>query len=383
MTIKHLSGNRVQGTEADRLLGENGVAGWREVARITAGNWNWQGCRGLADYKYYMILSSSHGAKGANQIYFRINNLTSSPTEANGELKYTNRDMYDFGDGTDTQVGSSRHGILIGKHAGTTDEIFSVGFLSNPLGAEKLYVGSCVTSNQIGGYAPHGIEMAGKFIGTDKVHSIQFRRNNGTTDSGTEDIREGSQFVVLGWTDKLTATINDGHTDNFWKELSTTYGDGTTTRVTSNKFKPYKYLWFQFMGRHTTGNGSTRVRFNYDEGSHYARRTQHKGDWTTDGVNQTSIDDSFSQSQAEFMNGYIHNVSGFDKTVIINGAKSDTAGATTVGRIATYGKWQGYGTQAAQGDTAKGTHVPITSIQIDSSYAPFHADSILKVWGAN
>jgi hypothetical protein len=379
MTIKHLSGNRVQGTEADRLLGENGVAGWREVMRISTANWNWQGARGLADYKYYMILSSSHGAYGANQIYFRINNLTSSPTEANGELKYTNSDMYDFGDGSDTQVGSSRHGILIGKHAGTTDEIFSVGFLSNPAGAEKLYTGSCVTSNQIGGYAPHGIEMAGKFIGTDKVHSIQFRRNNGTTDSATEDVKEGTQFVVLGWTDKLTATINDGHTDNFWKELSTTYGDGTT-RVTSNKFKPYKFLWFQFMGRHTTGNGSTRVRFNYDEGSHYAKRTQINGTGTpADSVNQTSIDDGASQSQAEFMNGYICNIGGLDKTVIINGAKSDTAGANDIVRIETYGKWQGTGTQTA----SVNTHVPITSIQIDSSYAPFHADSILKVWGAN
>ena len=39
----------------------------------------------------------------------------------------------------------------------------------------------------------------------------------------------------------------------------------------------------------------------------------------------------------------------------------------------------GTGTQTA----SVNTHIPITSIQIDSSYAPFHADSILKVWGAN
>ena len=139
-------------------------------------------------------------------------------------------------------------------------------------------------------------------------------------------------------------------------------------------------MWFQFMGRHTTGNGSTRLRFNYDEGSHYAKRKQNNGTGTPqDQVNQTSIDDGYSQSQAEFMNGYICNIGGLDKTVIINGAKSDTAGANDIVRIETYGKWQGTGTQTA----SVNTHVPITSIQVDSSSASFHADSILKVWGAN
>ena len=379
MTIKHLSSNRIQGTEADRLLGESVTAGWRVLHKQTTFNWNWQYAHALPDYRYYMIICSSHGAVGANQIYFRINPTTNSSTEANGELKYTNRDMYDFGDGSDTQVGSSRHGILLGKHAGTTEEIFSVGYLSNPVGAEKLYTGSCVNSNQQGAYAPHGFEMAGKYIGTGKVNSIQFRRNNGTADSGTEDVRFGTEFVVLGWTDKLTATKTDAHTDNFWKELSTTYGNGTT-RVSSNKFGHYKYLWFQFMGRHTSGNGSTRLRFNYDEGSDYAKRSQHNGTGTPqDRVNQTSIDDGGSQSQAEFMNGFICNIGGIDKLVLLNQAKSDVAGANDIVRIADYGKWQGTGALTNKVET----HTPITSIQVDSSSAAFHADSILKVWGAD
>ena len=135
-------------------------------------------------------------------------------------------------------------------------------------------------------------------------------------------------MVVLGWDPA------DTHTNNFWTELASGAGSGTSFDVT---FTAKKYLWLQFYGNLSSGTGGLALRTgsgSVDTGTNYSRRIAKNfgGDGTQ--LSDDNINPAYPDNPNNFfLNMFIVNVSGKEKLFISHLVDQSTAGAGTAPNV--------------------------------------------------
>jgi len=352
MTIEYKDSKRIVASGIGTELG--GVGGWKELGRFTSSSASVSiTTPTLANKRYLMILGDARYVSSESALTPRF--LFNGDTGSN----YAERRSLDGGSDT-TAV--SQPEIVLGSN-NITSPAFTVGYVSNLASKEKLVTGNINLQNTAGaGTAPQRSEYAGKWANTSNAISTVTFKNY-----GTRQFDSGSEVVVLGWDE------DDTHTTNFWEELASVSGDGTSTTLDSGTITAKKYLWVQAYGSVATQMDNMAFQFNSDTGSNYSKRT------SLNGVEQTAASQTYLRlgsgsptNGSLFGSGFIINNSANEKLLISHWNRNRSTGAGTAPeRFETAGKWANTSSQ-------------ITSVQlIHNGSSNWDSDSIIKVWGSD
>ena len=323
------------------------VGGWVELGRTTLGSSATDiTVSSLPDKRYYMLLHYSTGFNTNANTHLRFNGDTGSNYSARGS----------FNGGSDsTDVSQNR--ILTGGNSTATPN-FDVTYIANYASKEKLVIAHNIRQRTAGSSnAPERNESVGKWANTSSaINSI-----TNSTIANTHN--SGSELVVLGY-DPL-----DSHTNNFWEELASVNGDGTGG-FSSGTISAKKYLWIQAWIDPSTSL-ATRLVFNSDTGTNYARRLSNNGGADSTGTSESNINLHQASSVPIFTNIFIINNQSNENLVMTHSVVQNTAGsANAPTRHEVVGKWANTSNQ-------------ITDIELNVSTGNLSTSSIMKVWGAD
>ena len=317
------------------------VGGWVELARTTLGSsGSTIDVTSIPDKRYYMVLRNILTASADVREGFN------SDTGSNYARRYSANGGSDVTSGNDT---------IIGLNYSAGDK-FIVDYISNISSKEKLVLSSSSEEGTAGaGNAPNRMEVVGKWANTSNViNEINTSLSGGSYNTGTE-------CVVLGWDD------SDTHTTNFWEELASVQGDGTSTTLSSGTITAKKYLWVQVYA--DTATSACGFQFNNDTGANYARRYNMNGGSDGTQESHTSANISGSSTKA-FINCFIINNSANEKLLMCNTVYANASGAGNYPeRSEDYSKWANTSSQITEIDVIKGSN--------------WGSNSIIKVWGSN
>jgi|APSaa5957512535_1039671.scaffolds.fasta_scaffold45667_1 hypothetical protein len=348
--VDWLAGNRVRGTSAERTTsaGFNDVVsisgGWKELARTTLGSAGTSiSVASLPDKRYYKILYDGKTITSAYEHAIRLNNDSGS----NYAIRRENNG------GTDATLTSQTSMPLITTSSGSD---FGVGYISNLSSKEKLCIFDEVEERTGVANAPFRQNTVGKWANTSNaIDRIDIIRS-----AGAGSIDTGSELVILGWDPA------DTHTTNFWEELASVSGDGSSTTLSSGTITAKKYLWTQL---YSDATSNAVMRFNSDTGTNYARRGSVNGasDFTV--TSATGLSNLPSSNEA-FGNAFIINNASNEKLVISNAIDQNTAGAGNAP------------TRKEEVDKWTNTSSQITNISWTKT-GNWSSNAILKVWGSD
>jgi len=328
------------------------VGGWVEVGRSSG---TLPSVTSLPDKRYYMILNDVQVNTSAPAVGIRLGNSTSD-TGTNYSDRYCQNDSADITETSQTRV--QWHGDA------TTLDQFSVGYISNLSGKEKLMMNHSVSQGASGAAtAPSNRwEGVGKWVNTsnplDRIDWFNI---------GSGSWASSSEMVVLGWDE------SDTHTTNFWQELAdTTF---TSSGVSAQTFTAKKYIWCQFwFTSDASGNGQhfqLGDTGGIDTGSTYARRFSINGGSDSTSASQSKI--YFAPQTGavtHFVNMFMINNASNEKLVIVHATTSNGSGAGNAPqRRETVGKWVETTNQCDR-------------ITIATDVGTFTGGQ-LKVWGSN
>jgi len=346
-------GNSLQTAQA--AAGGGGPGGWVELARTTLGSANADlTVSSLADKRYYMVLTATEGSSANSDMYSRFNGDSGS--------NYAYRVAYN---GTESTQINQGNGGWHTTATGSTTPLFTVAYIANLAGKEKLFMCPLSVKALSGaGSAPERSLGFTKWTNTsDAINSITQTTTTSTTQS------TGSEMVVLGWDPA------DTHTTNFWEELASV--NESSGQLDSLAFTAKKYLWIQAWLKPATGtwNGEVRVgSTTIDTGTNYANRQSGNGGAD---ATSTSVDKLFNSngisSIDNFVNIFIVNNASNEKLAIGHGVEANTAGsAASPDRNEMVGKWANTSNQMDR-----------ISISKTSGSGVMDSTSILKVWGSD
>jgi len=344
-------GNSLQTAQAAAGGGGAGVGGWVELGRHTLGSTGDSlGIGSLLDKRYLMILSDLLPS-GTIDGRITFNSDTGSNyayrTSANGGA-----------DGTAV----SQSDIKLFTTSASSNELFTVGYVSNLSGEEKLYIGNTFKSDGTGGAdVPKRYEITAKWANTSNAISDVSIDN-----AGAGDYASGTEVVVLGWDPA------DTHTSNFWEELaSVTLGSAGDT-LDSGTITAKKYLWVQSFTIGTGGATRSSYTMNSDTGSNYTYKYSVNGAGDSSGSSQAKMYFNDNSTGNTLTNTFIINNSANEKLAMSNTVKAITAGAGNApAREENVGKWVNTSSQ-------------ITSIKLNNTgTGSFDTNSIIKVWGSD
>ena len=341
-------GNSLQTAQA----AGGGIGGWTELARTTLGSVNADiTVSSLPDKRYYMYLVDGHRTSVTVDGFVRLGN-GSVDTGSNYSRRLSPT-------GTSDSTLINQTGISDWYPSTSDTNFLTVGYISNLSGKEKLIMDNKVTQNTAGAStAPNRIEQVGKWINTSNpLDIVNFNASSNTFASGSE-------VVVLGWDQA------DTHTTNFWEELASVSGTGSSTEISSGTISAKKYLWLQ-MWNDTGATSYTSMTFNNDTASNYARRTSEDGTADSTAVSEAAALIPPNVTGPHFMNIFIINNSANEKLCIFSNVGGSSAGAATAPlRSEGVFKWAN-------------TSAQITEIDMTSSSGNYTSNSILKVWGSD
>jgi hypothetical protein len=292
------------------------------------------------------MLLTDRIATGAMQGSLTLNNDTGSNYSESKSI-----------DGGSDATGTSRANMR--NYNGWNTSEFNVTYVANLSSKEKLLTGHGVTDRGSGaGTANSRYEFTGKWANTsDAVNRIDWTN----IESGSFDA--GSECVVLGW------DPTDTHTTNFWEELASVSGDGTSTTLSSGTITAKKYLWVQAYSNATSQDSA--FQFNNDTASNYSTRWSDNGGADSTSTSESRIDLTFGSPS--FTNMFIINNSANEKLCIHHQLDASTAGAGTAPRrYERVSKWANTSAQITEIDYIN-----------QSTSVNFPSGSILKVWGSN
>ena len=329
--------------------GAGGVGGWVEVARTTVGSTGDSlDVTSIPDKRYYMVLLD-HQASGSSQPNGRFN----SDSGSNYSYRFDN----------DGSAGTGVNKSNMKTANGWNTSEYGVWYISNMSAREKLSFYSCSTDRGSGaGTVPSRSMTANKWTNTSSViNAINFQQGG-----AGGNFAAGSSCVVLGW------SPDDTHTTNFWEELASVSGTGSSSELSSGSFTAKRFLWVQAYLNYDASS-SNYFYFNTDDSSsNYAYRYSDNGAADNTGASENRIRFSGSVAYPSFVNMFIINNSSREKFVIADLIQQNTAGAgNAVNRQQNSGKWANTSTQ-------------ITEVVFDASTSVnFTAASQIKVWGSD
>ena len=367
MAIKHLAGERIIGTTAERaaLSGTTPTAiqqtSWKVLDRasVSGSSSGLMDTGTFAEKDNLMILSYIIGDRTGNE--------TMHPKlQFNGDdgTNYTSRFSTNGGsEALDPSSGStSATAMRFGAGTSTTDQ-FIVTTIRNNASNEKFAITHMTF--QAGGTLGRE-ETVGKWANVnDKIESVQ------VIDS-YDHMADGSEVVVLGCDDDET----DSGT-NFWQEIGTdkltVAGDVLTTGdITAKKYLMINTHHLGDITSGTSANVDYNMTFN-DSTSGYTTVQSQSG--AADG----------SPSSGSFINGWIGYQDRFNCTFMVNPATKDKlAIAEDTGGIVNYGagtapvsnEWGGEWDNDSQIDK-------VTVTNSSARSGAYGVGSSLKVWGSN
>ena len=353
--VEWLAGNRIRGTSTERTVGTPEVpaisGGWKELGRATLGSGNSNiDVTSISDKRYYMVLCSTTGAQGSDNVHFRCGN-GSFDSGTNYAYRYTENGA---ADSTSTSVNH----IIGGR---TQLPTFTTYYIANKSDKEKLWMGHNVYQNTAGaGTAPNRWEYSSKWDNVSNVIN-QIR----ATTTVASQFSTGSEVVVLGY------DPSDTHTTNFWEELADVTLSSAGDNLSSGTINAKKYLWVQAFMKNTGGNTRLQMSFNNDTGNNIAERGSSNGgtDWTATSASKTNPMSATTDNI--FINYFIINNSSNEKLGTGHIVRGSGGAGTAPSRVENVFKWANTSSQ-------------ITEIDIDNDQAgSFDTGSFIKVWGSN
>ena len=360
MAVKYLAGNRIQGTNAERVatsLPSGTYTGWKEIGRTTlssAGDVIDVGS--LPNKRYYMVIRNIIGGDGNMAVYNRLNGDTGS--------NYAYRQSENSA--TDSTANSQN--MVVYDTGGDANDKFDITYISNLAGGEKLAIGHGINRNSSGsGGKPKMGEFTWKWANTSNAISAINTFNDTNSQSG--NFNTGSEVVVLGY------DPTDTNTSNFWEQLASVSGDGTSNTLSTGTTIGKKYLWIQAYlettgqqkGMFRVGNGSV------DASGDYAFRISNNGGTYAGHDVKNSFTEDMPNALHHFVNIFaINNASseglfiGHDVGVVTTGAGNAPIRQEFVG------KWANTSNQFNILDVVSG-----------SGDGNWSSNAKLRVWGAD
>mgnify|MGYP003665920913 CR=1 FL=1 len=361
MTVKHLSGRRIQGQSGDFAPTPAVAGGWVEVGRTTLGSaGDTIEVGSIPDKRYYKVLWNGNPSGNLDDIHLTLGNSTID-TGSNYARRLCNN-------GGSEEPVINQSSIDIDRNNGAYDR-FGVMYIANLSGKEKL-----VISNRVHGYtagastAPLRCESIGKWTNTSNALDILR-----LTNVGTGDFAIGSEVVVLGW------DTADTHTTNFWEELaSVDLSGGASTSLSTGTFTAKKYLWVQIFSKKASAGG-IQPSLKVGTGGTIATGSPYAFRWSNDGAADPTPSGNLAMcpiawlgANVHFSNTFIINNSANEKLFINHSVANVTAGAGTAPqRVESVGKFAN-------------TSGQINIIDLyDWDSASLGTETIMKVWGSN
>lgn len=336
--------------------GGGSVAGWKELARTTLGsNADEITVSSLDNKRYYMILTHITDTGQAN------NKFRMGYSSIDDSLNYAYRNAANGG----TDGPSSNTNSIHFTQDPADDDKFSVSYISNLSGQEKILINNTVErgDNSGAGNAPSRIECVGKWVNTSNPLDVvrHFNTASGSYTTGTE-------CVVLGYDE------SDSHTDDFWEELASVTTGSAGSTLQSGTITGKKYLWIQATYKNDSAADINALpRFNGDAGSNYTTRYfVNNGTSTSARTNRTWLDIESGSQRQKFCNMFIINNASTEKLCIFNQMDFGSSGSANAPNT-----WDG---------VAKWTNTSdqITSIEWDQRDAGnYAAGAELRVWGSD
>jgi hypothetical protein len=357
MTISYHSGERIQATSTD-FAGTPAISGgWKELGRTS--NSSLPDVTGLADKRYLMFLNFQESNASRPVVSMRINGDTGS----NYALRGSGNGLTDY---TSTSLTSIQ--TVGGQPQGDTTTVpyFTVGYIANLAGKEKLLTCHNTLSYQLGAGSSEPLERretVAKWANTsDAVDQLSIL----TTAGGS--FNTNGELIVLGWDPA------DTHTTNFWEELASVSGTSVTS-LSTGTFTAKKYLWVQ---AHFTGGGNAEIQVGngtVDTGSNYAWRNNTNGGSDAALTSHSKLF-SFSSNSATaggaFLNCFIINNASNEKLAIAHTVEAESAGAGTApNRGEKVGKWANTSNQ-----------INIIKMKDDNETQAYDT-CLIKVWGSD
>ena len=334
MAVKYLSGNRIWGTDAERLAmtttSSPPQTSWKELGRYTltgeadtinVGSGTQEGTDGLG--------TGNFTAKDNLMILTHL--LSTGDVQArlqcNGDDadNYASRWSYDGASDTTSDVDADS--MYYGHYTNPDSEFIVTTIRNNELN-EKL----CITKNVF--YQSsilHQDETVSKWANTaNQIINVQVPN----IQSG--GFLSGSEVVVLGCDDNEA----DSGT-NFWQEQGTTSGDGTSSTMSATT-NSKKYLMYGMCKVPSVGNTAADMRFNGVSSSTYKTRYRDNGgSLGSTSTTRLNIDNGgqTGAGNTSYSFGYIINVSGVEKLHISQSTQSTAGAGNAPIRRDTWGYW--------------------------------------------
>lgn len=284
-----------------------------------------------------MYLASFEGT-GTSDAFLEFND--------NASADYSN--VYDR-DGTVSRDTNQALGLRLAQ--GTTDPMFSYGYIRNISDDTKLVMGYTIEENGTGNTEPDCQLYSGKWNITDEqINQLALTR-------ASDNFENDSQIVALG-------TNYDGQSNNnYWELLGSakTTGGASSLEVTSLANK--RYYWIQFYCEASTDLVCQLSESDtFDTGTNYNQRYVYNGSYSGS-TGRSNLE--MTQSADCYSNMLICNISGKPKLIINNSALQNIA--NTQNDKITFGKWTE--TEVMDG------------FRVFKSGQTLDANSMMTVWG--
>jgi len=363
MAVKYLSGNRIWGTNAERLAmttaGSSPKTSWKELDRTTLGTDGTLTVSGFDAKDNLMILGHYKPVSGNVTSGLVLNSDTGD--------NYSNRRS--LNGGTDVTVidTDSKPCIQTDGGYGGSEFCYFVTTVRNNTDEEKLFITHFDGESDTGsGTAPNREESVGKWANTaNQITTIQLTDADGDT---AQEWASGSEVVVLGCDDDEA----DSGT-NFWEQL-VSFASTSSANTYDTTFTAKKYLWVEF---YATNSGSIQPEFtlgsggSVDRGLNYCSRGSVDGytDWTR--INEDAIESESNTLSPVYGSFFIINKSDTEKLAIGKWVGQEPSGsANPPTRRQVVGKWANTSAQA-------------NAISLEDSGSGTFTGCQFRVWGSN
>jgi len=245
----------------------------------------------------------------------------------------------------------TNQGLGLRLAQGTTDPMFSYGWIENISDEIKLVQGWTVEENGTGNTAPDCQQFMGKFDKTDEqINQLALTRASG-------NFEDTSEIVALG------TDYSGQSNDNFWEKIAEDKTSGSEQYLEVTGLTEKKYYFVQYYYQGTT---DMKVRFSsggsFDDGNNYNQRFVYNGTFDT-GTGRDNIE--LTSGSKSFTTMFILNIDGKPK-ILVNDSSLQNIANTQNDKI-TFGKW-------TETDSLDG-------IRVFADGHTFTDNSIMTVWG--